>query len=108
MKRFAVVLAVASSACSLVFVEKVHVNAGKVECTESRKFPLIDAAVGVVGIVTPFLLEAMRDRAVDDVNWPLNIGLWGAGAAGAISSVIGFRRVGRCRREQEAAALTAH
>ena len=108
MKQLGVLaLAVVFSGCSVLFVENVHTTGGKVECTESMQLPLVDAAVGVVGLATPFILEAMRDRRVDNPNWPLYVGLWGAGAVGAVSSVIGVKKVKRCRREREAATLTA-
>jgi hypothetical protein len=97
MKRMVALVALAATGCSLVLVEKPHVEAGKVACTDSMKFPAIDAGIGIIGIGMPFLLEAMRDRSVDKVNWPLYIGLWGAGAVGAISSVVGYRKVSRCR-----------
>lgn len=97
MKRMVALVALATSGCSLVFVEKPHVEAGKVTCTESMKFPAIDAVVGVVGIATPFILEATRDRSVDNPNWPVYVGLWGAGVIGAISAVVGYRKVHRCR-----------
>lgn len=87
-----------ASGCSFVFVQSPHVVEGKVECTREFTLPLVDAAVGVTGIVTPFILEQLRDRSVDDPNMVLYVGMWAAGVAGAVSSIVGITKVKRCRR----------
>jgi hypothetical protein len=101
MKRtLALVMAVlvTSAGCGVVFVEGPHVVEAKVTCTQEFTLPLVDVAVAVVGIATPFVIEETRDRSKDAPPMAFNIALWGVGLAAAISSVIGIQKVKRCRR----------
>ena len=105
MKRaVALATAILLSGCSVLFVEKVRVTGDHVSCTDSYTYPLVDGAVGVVGIATPFILEALRDRRASNPNFALYIPLWTAGVIGAVSSVVGMTRVRHCRRVRPAAA----
>ena len=110
MKRFLVgvlALSLASSGCSIAFLDKPRVTPdNKAECDSSYKYPLIDGAVGVVGISTPFIMEALRDRRASNPNFLLYIPLWGAGVAGVISAIVGRSRVGRCRDLKDSMAAT--
>jgi hypothetical protein len=99
MKRsLALVMAVlvTSAGCGVVFVEGPHVVEAKVTCTQDFTLPLVDVAVAVVGIATPFILDA---TALDGKpNFVVYSGMWITGVAAAISSVIGIQKVKRCRR----------
>jgi hypothetical protein len=89
----------ASSSCSFVFVDSPHVTpAGQVECTSERTMPLVDALVGVTGIVAPFVKESLRDRQTENPNLLLDIGIWAAGLGYTISAIWGISKVKRCRR----------
>ncbi|HSD85955.1 MAG TPA: hypothetical protein VLB44_00515 [Kofleriaceae bacterium] len=111
MKRFlagALALSLASSGCSIAFLDKPRVTPdNKAECDSSYKYPLIDTAVGVVGISAPFIIDSFRDRRASNPPFLLYIPLWGAGVAGVISAIIGRSRVGRCRDLKESMAATA-
>lgn len=101
MKRalaLAMAVLVTSTGCSIAFVEGPHVVEGKVTCTQEMTMPLVDAAVSVVSIATPFIFEAARDRSTMDPQIGLSVALWGVGLATAISAVIGVQKVKRCRR----------
>ena len=100
-------LAVFSSGCSIAFLDKARVTPdNKVECDSTMKYPLIDAAVAVVGISTPFILEAMRDRSKDNPNFLIYVPLWATGVGTAISAVIGRSRVSRCRDLKDSVQAT--
>jgi hypothetical protein len=105
-------LAMLSSGCSIAFLEKPRVTPdNKVECDSTMKFPLIDGVVGVVGISTPFLLEYMRNHGTIDADSPpyfIYVPLWVAGVGGAISAIVGYKRVGRCSDLKDSVAATAN
>jgi hypothetical protein len=105
-------LGMISSGCSIAFLEKPRVTPdNKVECDSTMKFPLIDGVVGVVGISTPFLLEYMRTHGSIDRDSPpyfIYLPLWVAGVGGAISAVVGYKRVGRCSDLKDSVAATAN
>jgi hypothetical protein len=101
MKRaLALVMAVlvTSAGCGVVFVEGPHVVEGKVTCTQEMTLPLVDAAVAAVSVVG-FVYMArpgVAERTQTDVV--VSFGVLGVGLATAISSVIGIKKVKRCRR----------
>jgi len=86
---------VSSAGCGVLFVEGPHVVEAKVTCTQEFTLPLVDAAVAVVGIATPFILQSTLRS--DSYN-VLYVGLGVTGVAAAISSAIGIQKVKRCRR----------
>ncbi|HEY5921834.1 MAG TPA: hypothetical protein VIV11_09205 [Kofleriaceae bacterium] len=99
--------ALLTSGCSILLVDKPTINAGKVECTREMTFPVVDGAIAVTSIATPFIYELwIRDRSTQDPQLALSAVLWGAGLATAISAVIGYSRVGRCRRLMKSIELT--
>ena len=98
-----------SSGCSIAFLEKPRVTPdNKVECDSTKKMPLIDTAVAVVGVSTPFIIEYTRDRREDAPNFLIYAGLWATGLATAISAVVGYKRVGRCSDLKDSVAATAN
>jgi hypothetical protein len=112
MKSLVVALtsvAMLSSGCSIAFLDKARVTPdNKVECDSTMKMPLIDGAVAVVGISTPFILEALRDRSKDNPNFLIYVPLWVTGVGTAISAVIGRSKVNRCRSLKESVAATSN
>ena len=101
------VAAVSTSGCSILFVDKPTLNGGKVECTREMTFPLVDGAVAVTSIAAPFIYELyIRDRSTQSPQTALSAVVWGAGVAAAISAVIGYSRVSRCRRLVKSIELT--
>ena len=113
MKRLLVgvtTLAMMTSGCSIAFLEKPRVTPqNTVECDSTMKFPLLDGVVGVVGVSTPFIVEYMRIHDTIDLDSPpflLYVPLWVAGAAGVISAVVGYKRVGRCNRLKDSVGAT--
>jgi hypothetical protein len=114
MKRLLVgvtTLAMISSGCSIALLEKPRVTPqNTVECDSTMKLPLIDGVVGVVGVSTPFIVEYMRIHDTIDLDSPpflLYVPLWVAGAAGVISAVVGYKRVGRCNKLKDSISATA-
>ncbi len=97
-RALSVVLMLATSGCSVVFVDGPTLVGDKVVCTESMTLPLVDGAVAAVGLATPVILESMRNRGIDDANIPLYVGVAAVGAAALVSTVIGVTKVRRCRR----------
>lgn len=91
-----VAASVLTSGCSFVFVQSPHVVEGKVQCTHELTYPIIDAAVGVTGVLTPFILDRTVLRG--EPNFLLYIPMWAAGLAASISAVSGVSKVKRCRR----------
>jgi len=100
-------LAMLSSGCSIAFLEKPRVTPdNKVECESSYVKPMIDTAVAVVATPTPLVYDKYRDRTGPAPSILIPIAIWGVALGAAISAVVGYKRVGRCRHLKESVTAT--
>ena len=100
---------IACSGCSFATVARPTArNVALRECTTSRKAPVIDAVIGVTGLI---VAVAAWTQPLDDPATPQNetaenlavgIPFTAASAAVVASSIWGFRTVSRCERALDA------